>query len=120
MFQDQAIKFRSAAEIAQLALTSACPLAVRAVNQFFASLGSFAGNLALTANSLGGVYLAGGIVPRLLPLLSGSEFRERFENKGRFTGFNQKIATYVITAEQPGLLGAAAYLKQRISENGVF
>lgn len=120
MFQNNPVEFRSAAEIAELALTTACPLAVTAVNQFFASLGSFAGNLALTGNSLGGVYLAGGIVPRLLPLLSDSEFRERFENKGRFTGFNQKIATFVITAEQPGLLGAAAYLKQRMNENGAF
>ncbi len=41
-----------------------------------------------------------------------SPFRERFEAKGRFTDFNRRIATYVVTAEQPGLLGCAVYLKQ--------
>ncbi|KTC68929.1 glucokinase [Legionella birminghamensis] len=110
----------SAAEIAQMALSNSCSLASAVVKQFFASLGGFAGNLALTTNAFGGVYLAGGIVPKLLPLLVESEFRERFEDKGRFREFNQKIATFVITAEQPGLLGAAAYLKQRMVEDGFF
>ncbi|ASQ46015.1 glucokinase [Legionella clemsonensis] len=102
----------SAAQISTFALTKQCDLAFAAVNQFFASLGCYAGDLALTLGALGGVYIAGGIVPKLLPLMEASSFRARFENKGRSSRFNVQIPTYVITAEQPGLLGAAAYLKQ--------
>lgn len=107
----------SAAEIARLALSGQSSLAVDTVQQFFASLGSVAGNLALTLSTFGGVYIAGGIVPKLLPLLADSEFRARFEAKGRFSAFNRQIATYVVTAEQPGLVGAAVYLNQFLASN---
>lgn len=109
----------SAADIAQEALTRQSPLACAAVAQFFASLGSFAGDLALSLSTFGGVYIAGGIVPKLLPLMAESEFRARFEAKGRFAAFNQKIATFVVAAEQPGLLGAAVYLKQTMEKKYV-
>lgn len=59
----------------------------------------------------------GGITPKLLPMLADSEFRARFEAKGRFSAFNRQIATYVVTAEQPGLVGAAVYLKQFLASN---
>lgn len=104
----------SAADISQRALSGSDPLAEQTIAQFLASLGSVAGNLALTLSTLGGVYIAGGIVPKLLPLLDNSEFRSRFEQKGRFAGFNENIATFVITAAQPGLTGAGMYLKQTI------
>lgn len=107
----------SAAEIAHKALTGECTLAQDTVKQFFASLGSVAGDLALTLSTFGGVYIAGGIAPKLLPLLADSEFRTRFEEKGRFSAFNRQIATYVVTAEQPGLVGAAVYLKQYLASN---
>lgn len=104
----------SAADISQHALNGTDPLAEQTIAQFLASLGSVAGNLALTLSTLGGVYIGGGIVPKLLPLLKNSEFRNRFEQKGRFTRFNADIATFVITAAQPGLTGAGMYLKQTI------
>lgn len=107
----------SASEIAALALSGGSELAVDTVAQFFASLGSVAGDLALTLSTFGGVYIAGGITPKLLPLLADSEFRARFEAKGRFSAFNRQIATYVVTAEQPGLVGAAVYLKQFLASN---
>ncbi len=103
---------KSAAEISQHALAHSDELCSAVIGQFFASLGSLAGDLALTLSTFGGVYVGGGIVPKLLPLLEDSEFRSRFEAKGRFTDFNRQIATYVVTAEQPGLLGCAVYLKQ--------
>lgn len=103
-----------ASRIAHLALTGQCPLALATVKQFFASLGSVAGDLALILGAFGGVYIAGGIVPKLLPLIHESEFRSRFEAKGRFDSYNRQIASYVVAAEQPGLLGAAVYLKQKI------
>lgn len=102
----------SAAEISSHALNASNELCSAVIKQFFASLGALAGDLALTLSAFGGVYVAGGIVPKLLPLLEHSEFRARFEAKGRFTDFNRRIATYVVTAEQPGLLGCAVYLKQ--------
>lgn len=102
----------SAATISQHALNGTDELCSAVINQFFASLGALAGDLALTLSTFGGVYVGGGIVPKLLPLLAESPFRERFEAKGRFTDFNRRIATYVVTAEQPGLLGCAVYLKQ--------
>jgi len=112
LYQQQAVPPLSAAEIASQALSGESALAKDTVSQFFASLGSVAGDLALTLSAFGGVYIAGGIVPKLLPLLENSEFRARFEAKGRFSAFNRQIATYVVTAEQPGLVGAAVYLKQ--------
>ena len=66
----------------------------------------------LTFGAFGGVYIAGGIVPRLLSLIEESNFRTNFEDKGRFSEFSAQIATFVITEEQPGLLGAAMSLKQ--------
>ncbi|MBJ91808.1 MAG: glucokinase [Alteromonadaceae bacterium] len=107
----------SASQIAAQALSGGSALAVDTVKQFFASLGSVAGDLALTLSTFGGVYIAGGITPKLLPLLADSEFRARFEAKGRFSAFNRQIATYVVTAEQPGLVGAAVYLKQFLASN---
>lgn len=116
-YQKQSVPSCPAHEIANLALSGQSELATDTVNQFFASLGAYAGDLALTLSAFGGVYIAGGIVPKLLPLMEGSDFRERFEAKGRFSNFNRQIASYVITDEHPGLLGAAVYLKQIMVSN---
>ena len=101
-----------AKDITAQALNNSCDLCVETVAQFCRVLGSFAGNLALTLGSHGGVYIAGGIVPRFIEFLRNSDFRTRFEAKGRLSRLNQSIATFVVTEEQPGLIGAAAYLKQ--------
>jgi glucokinase len=102
----------SAKDISTQALNNNCPLCVQALNQFCKILGSFAGNLALTMDSLGGVYIAGGIVPRFIDFFCNSGFRERFETKGRMSYINKRTPTYVITESQPGLIGATAYLNQ--------
>lgn len=102
----------NAQDISSKALANECELCSEALLQFCKVLGSFAGNLALTLGSFGGVYIAGGIVPRFIEYFNNSEFRKRFEEKGRLSGFNQHIPTYVITESQPGILGAAAYLLQ--------
>lgn len=114
-YQQLDVPAKTAAEIGQQALDGSCALSQAVVAQFFASLGSLAGDLALTLSTFGGVYVAGGITPKLLPLLEQSEFRSRFEAKGRFAAFNRQIATYIVTAEQPGLLGCAVYLKQKLA-----
>lgn len=64
-------------------------------------------------NSQGGVYIAGGITPRFINFLISSDFRKRFENKGRLSNITKQTPTYVITEAQPGLLGASAYLLQQ-------
>lgn len=115
-YKQQSLPALSAGEIGQQALNGSSALALATVNQFYASLGSVAGDLALTLSTFGGVYVAGGIVPKLLPLLSASPFRARFEAKGRFAAFNQQIPIFIVTAEQPGLLGAAVYLQQTLAD----
>lgn len=104
--------FTKAAEITQAALDESCPVAAATLASFCAILGSFAGNLALTLGTFGGVFIAGGIVPRFIPYFEASEFRSRFEAKGRFTAYNSRVPTFVVTEEQPGLIGARAYLMQ--------
>lgn len=75
--------------------------------RFCAILGAVAGDVALTMGSRGGVYIAGGIAPRILPFLKASPFRERFERKGRFQPYMAAIPTWVITHKHAALLGAA-------------
>jgi glucokinase len=80
---------------------------VEALRLFCAFLGSVAGDLALTVGARAGVYIGGGIVPRLGAAFDGLPFRERFEAKGRFRGYLERIPTFVITAPAPALYGAA-------------
>ncbi len=75
--------------------------------RFCAILGAVAGDIALTTGARGGVYIAGGIAPRILPFLKASPFRERFERKGRFKDYMADIPTWVITHKHAALLGAA-------------
>ncbi len=100
------------AEVSQNALSGSCDVCVAALKQFCANMGSFAGNLALNLETSGGVYIAGGIVSRFIPFLEASDFRTRYEAKGRFNQYVAAIPTYVITEPDHGLLGAAAYLEQ--------
>lgn len=70
-----------------------------------------AGNLALTLGARGGVYVAGGIAPRIVGELESSAFRQRFEGKGRFSGYLSQIPTYVIMTDvSPALIGASCAL----------
>lgn len=86
-----------------------------ALARFCAILGSYAGDVALTLGAKGGVYITGGIVPRFMEYFQHSQFRTRFEAKGRLKGFVEPIPTYVVVAKQPGLLGAAAVLNHRVN-----
>jgi len=102
----------SAKEITNKARAGTCATCEQTLTLFCNVLGSFAGDLALIMNSQGGVYIAGGIVPRFIDYLKGSDFRIRFETKGRLSSITEQAPTYVITEEQPGLLGAAAFVLQ--------
>ena len=87
-------------------------LCSRTLDDFCALLGSFSGNVALTLGARGGVYIGGGIVPRLGPRFFASRFRERFEAKGRFQSYLQAIPTALITDTLAALTGAALALEQ--------
>jgi glucokinase len=82
------------------------------LDTFCAMLGTFAGNVALTVGARGGVFVAGGIVPKLGDLFIASPFRARFEAKGRFAAYMVRIATGLITAPHAALTGAAHALAQ--------
>jgi glucokinase len=91
------------------------PLAAEAVDCFCGILGTFAGNIAVTLGALGGIYIGGGVVPRLGELFARSSFRARFEAKGRFEAYLVNVPTYVITAEYPAFLGVSAILAEQLS-----
>jgi glucokinase len=80
------------------------------VDVFCAVLGSVAGNVALTLGATGGVYIGGGIVPRLGALFHASAFRTRFEGKGRLQPWLARIPTWLVTEPYPALRGVAAML----------
>ena len=85
----------------------------RTLDAFCALLGSFAGNVALILGARGGVYIGGGIVPRLGDRFLSSEFRNRFEAKGRFNDYLRAIPTWLITDTLVALSGTRVALEQR-------
>jgi len=102
----------TAAQITDLALRAEDPLCAETTTMFCAMLGTVAGNLALTLGARGGVYIGGGIVPKLGQMFIDSPFRERFEAKGRFRSYLEAIPTFVVTHPLPAFLGCAALLAQ--------
>lgn len=91
---------------------------VRAVEDFCSILASVSGDVALMMGATGGVYLSGGILPRLLDLLDEEQFRTTFEEKGRFSEILSKIPLGIILAKQPGLRGCVAALRLNIQGQG--
>lgn len=79
---------------------------------FFRLLGTVAGDTALTLGAAGGVYIAGGIVPRYREAFLASGFRERFEAKGRYRDYLRAIPTWLVVAAQPTLTGLAAWVRR--------
>lgn len=88
------------------------PRTREATLMFCAMLGTVAGNLALTLGARGGIYLAGGIVPHMASFFGQSEFRSRFEAKGRLRGYLASVPTYLIVQPLLGLIGAATLLNE--------
>jgi glucokinase len=97
----------AAAAISRSALAGKCPMCEQALNIFVAIFGAEAGNLALKIKSTGGMFLAGGIAPKILPKLTSSAFLEAFLDKGRLRKLMEIIPINVITNDKLALLGAA-------------
>ena len=102
----------SAEEIVERGLARSDAACDRTLDAFCALLGSFAGNVALVFGARGGVYIGGGIVPRLGERFFASDFRRRFEAKGRFNDYLRAIPTVLITDTLAALTGAAVALEQ--------
>jgi glucokinase len=106
-----AAKPMTAATITAAAQAGQDAQAVETEAVFFSLLGTVAGNLALSLGARGGVYIGGGIVPRLGDRILSSTFRSRFESKGRFQPYLASIPVFVVAAEvSPALIGAARAL----------
>jgi glucokinase len=108
-----------AAAISQAAVSSSAPLAEQALDLWISIYGAEAGNLALKVLATGGVFLAGGIAPKILPKLASPLFMQAFLSKGRMQPLLETIPVSVITNEKTGLLGAARYSTSHTSANGV-
>jgi glucokinase len=106
------------AAIAAAALTGKVAIAVAALDLFAAIYGAEAGNLALTFTATGGVWVGGGIAPRILAKLADGTFRDAFLAKGRFRGFLEHVAVRVILEEHTALRGAARYAAGRLGSDG--
>lgn len=109
----------NAAEITARALDRSCPACMKTVASFCAMLGTVAGNLAVTLGATGGMYIGGGIVPRLGQVFAESAFRQRFEAKGRFANYLAQIPTYLITAEYPAFLGVSVILSEKLAADSI-
>jgi len=104
----------SAPEITRRALAASDAICVDTLDAFCAMLGTAAANLAVTLGALGGIYIGGGIVPRLGEYFDRSRFRQRFEDKGRFSAYLAQIPTWVITAENATFHGVSAILAAQL------
>ena len=104
----------SAPEITRRALAGNDPVCAETLDAFCAILGTAAANLAVTQGAFGGIYIGGGIVPRLGDYFDRSPFRARFEDKGRFSDYCKGIPTFVITAEHATFVGVSAILSQQV------
>jgi glucokinase len=93
------------ATITRRAASAECQVCMEVVDMFSDMLGTVASNLALSVGARGGVYIAGGIVPKMGATFNGRRFRRRFEDKGRLSGYLKEIPTYVVTHALPAFLG---------------
>lgn len=109
---------RSAAEITEAAVEGRCAVSRAALDVFCALLGDVAGNFALTFGAQGGVFIAGGIVPQLCDYLARSQFRPRFEAKGRMRKYVEPIPVLLILRDDPAFIGLQSLAARRACETG--
>lgn len=107
ILEDKPAEALSPIDISSRAMNQECSVCMEALATFCAMLGTAAGNLALTLGARGGVYIGGGIVPKLGRYFDDSPFRASFEHRGRFSAYLAAIPTYIIQADHPALVGAA-------------
>ncbi len=120
VYQALAERARCAAEsltppdILKRGLSGSCAVCRETLEVFCEMLGTIAADIAITLGAKGGMYIGGGIVPRLGAFFAASGFRRRFERKGRFSDYLAHIPTYVITEQFPALIGMSAMLAELV------
>jgi glucokinase len=112
---DETVPERDSAQIVAHALADDCKVSREALELFCAFLGSVAGNVALTLGARGGVFIGGGIAPRILPALETGSFLDAFNAKGPMRPLLESMPVHVILNAQAGLLGAAVYANNELS-----
>ncbi|MFL6658259.1 MAG: glucokinase [Massilia sp.] len=105
---------RSSPDIISGALDEGDALCLEVLDCFCGMLGGAAANLAVTLGAFGGVFIGGGIVPRMSELFAKSSFRARFEAKGRFSSYLADIPTYLIMTPNPAFYGVATILSEHL------
>lgn len=103
-------------DVTAKALDGSDSTCVTTLNTFCSLLGSFAGNLALTYGATGGIYLAGGILPRFSDFVIKSDFATKFAHKGPMSRYVENIPAYLVTHDELAFNGAAAWLAQQLGE----
>ncbi|BCD98978.1 glucokinase [Marinagarivorans cellulosilyticus] len=103
-------------DITTKALDGSDATCVTTLNTFCSFLGSFAGNLALTYGATGGIYLAGGILPRFSDFVIKSDFSAKFAHKGPMSSYVENIPAYLVTHNELAFNGAAAWLEQQLTQ----
>jgi glucokinase len=109
---------RDAAAITEAAFDGSCPLCRATVEMFCAFLGGVAGNLALTFLARGGMFIAGGIVPRFADRLVQTQFRKQFESKGRYEDLLRQIPTDVIITPDTSFIGLKTFFERKLQAAG--
>jgi glucokinase len=112
---DATVPERGAAAIVEAALAGLCPTSLAALEAFSAFFGTVAGDFALAFGAQGGVYIAGGIAAHLRNYLPGSQFRVRFDAKGRMSRYVAAIPVYLILHEDPAFLGLRSLAARQAS-----
>ncbi|MDG1858761.1 MAG: glucokinase, partial [Emcibacteraceae bacterium] len=95
------------ANITSNALNKNDPICIETIEFFLNLLASISGDIALVQGAKSGIYIGGGIVPRIVSLINKDKFIERFTDKGPMHGYVKRIPIHVITADKPALIGAA-------------
>jgi glucokinase len=104
----------AAAEVSAAALANSCPCCAEALEMFVDAYGAVAGNLALVGVTTGGVFLGGGIAPRILPALQSGRFTAAFRDKPPMDHLLTAMPIHVILNSDAGLIGAAVYANSRL------
>ncbi len=105
----------NATEIAQAGSNANDPICQQVMAMFFEILGQVAGDLALTLGAFQGIFIGGGITPRYAEQITSSAFRRGFESKGRQQALMMQIPTWLITRDNPGLVGCSAFINAHLA-----
>jgi glucokinase len=100
--------------ITETGFAGSAPICVKAVDLFVSLYGAEAGNLALKVLATGGMYIGGGIAPKMIKKLEEGTFMKSFMDKGRFSSLLRRIPVRVILSEETAMLGAASFARRHV------